>query len=114
MSLMGPDGLARVATACHDNTRRLRERLAQLQGVEVLGGDACFHELVFRVQRPAQEVLAAMAEQGVLAGYGLEQDYPELTNCILACATETKTQQDLDRYVSLLADVLNPAEVSPC
>ncbi len=114
MSLMGPDGLARVATACHDNTRRLRERLAQLQGVEVLGSNAFFHELVFRVQRPVQEVLAAMAEQGVLAGYGLEQDYPELTNCILACATETKTQQDLDRYVSLLADVLNPAEVSPC
>jgi glycine dehydrogenase subunit 1 len=47
-----------------------------------------------------------MAEFGVLGGYSLSRDYPDMDDAILICATETKTPEDLERYVAVLRDSL--------
>jgi glycine dehydrogenase subunit 1 len=39
----------------------------------------------------------------------LEPWYPELENCVLACATETKTEDDIARYAESLEAALRPA-----
>src|SRR3546814_4717237 len=44
MSLLGPDGLAQVASASLANTRALRDSLASLAGVEAVFSAAHFHE----------------------------------------------------------------------
>ena len=36
---------------------------------------------------------------GILGGIELASDFPELTESLLVCTTETKTAIDLDRYV---------------
>ena len=105
MSLLGPEGLTRVAASCYANTHALAEKLAARGYALKFSGD-CFHEFVLELDRPAAGVLATMAESGVLGGYDLGQDYPELANCVLVCATETKTAADLDRYVETLAAAL--------
>ena len=60
-----------------------------------------FHEVVLRLNRPAHKVLDLMAGHRMLAGYSLDQDYPKLENTLLICATETKTEQDLQRYATI-------------
>ena len=57
-----------------------------------------FHEAVVRLPREVSGVLAQMREKGILGGYDLSPDYPELGNALLVCATETKTEADLENY----------------
>ena len=106
MALMGPEGLRRVAANSHANTRTLTEKLCALNGVEILFTRPCFHETVLRLPKPADKVLAALENLGILGGYNLSADYPELGNALLVCATETKTEEDIQNYVSALTEVL--------
>jgi len=51
-------------------------------------------------------VLEALAEKDILGGYDLSPSFPDLGNALLVCATETKTDEDIDRYVSAMDEVL--------
>ncbi len=106
MSVMGPEGLARVARQCHANTRALVQRLGAIDGVETLFTRPAFHEAVLRLPRPAAEVLDALAERGILGGVDLAADYPALGNALLVCATETRSEADIDAYATALREVL--------
>ncbi|MEK8089073.1 aminomethyl-transferring glycine dehydrogenase subunit GcvPA [Thermithiobacillus plumbiphilus] len=107
MSLMGPEGLERVAAASHAKTRKLVEQLRAIPGVEVAFDRPVFHEAVIRLPRSAETVLKAMEAQGVLGGFNLKPFYPELGEALLVCATETKTDADLARYVEALRQALD-------
>jgi glycine dehydrogenase subunit 1 len=106
MSIVGPEGLARVASAAMANARALREKLAAVPGVAAAFTGAHFHECVLKLDRPAAPVLAALAREDILGGLDLSPHYPELGHAVLVCATETKTQADLDRYASALRHIL--------
>jgi len=106
MSLLGAEGLERVAAASHANTVRLKEKLTALPGVGAVFTGPCFHETVLRLPRPVDEVLAALAERGIAGGFNLTQDYPELGEALLVCATETKDETDLDAYAAALRTIL--------
>lgn len=106
MSLLGPQGLRQVAMASHANTRLLLDKLTRISQVEIVFNKPYFHEQVIRVPQSASKVLAKLADLGVQGGYDLSHDFPELGNCILLCATETKTEADLEYYAKQLATVL--------
>ena len=78
-----------------------------MRGVERAYETPFFHEAVLRLDRPVADVLARLAEHDVLGGLDLALDYPELGNALLVCATETKTDEDIERYRALLADAMN-------
>jgi glycine dehydrogenase subunit 1 len=105
MALLGPEGLERVAAASYANTHALAER-AVAAGAELAFSAPYFHEVALRVPRSASTLLPAMTDAGVLGGYDLGRDYPALADCVLACATETKTEADLDRYAETLRGAL--------
>ena len=106
MALLGPQGLAQVATVCHNNTNSLVEKLAALNGVEVAFNTPRFHEAVIRTTKPSSEILAALAEENILGGYDLSDDYPELENAILVCATEMRSEEDIENYAQALGKTL--------
>ena len=106
MALLGPDGLARVARACHANTLRLTSSLAALSGVTRAFSGALFHEAVLRLPVPVAPVLQALKAQGILGGLNLRQDYPDLGHALLVCATETKSEEDLMLYAGHLARII--------
>jgi glycine dehydrogenase subunit 1 len=106
MSLLGPDGLARVARNSHDNTRKLRSNLGAIKGVEAVFDRPFFHETVIRLNRPVKGVLEALLRHDIIGGYDLSDDYPELGHALLICATETKNDDDIERYASALATLL--------
>ncbi len=107
MALLGPEGLKSVALASHANTRALLEKLVSLPGVERVFSAPYFHEAVIRIDSPIDDVLRALRAQGILGGYALHGDYPELAGCILVCATETKTEDDLEQYRQQLQRILS-------
>ncbi|MBD3670201.1 MAG: aminomethyl-transferring glycine dehydrogenase subunit GcvPA [Gammaproteobacteria bacterium] len=105
MSIMGIEGLEKVAATSHDNTVKLMNKLEAVKAVERIFNRPVFHEAVIKLSSPLSEIQTAMADAGIVAGYDLGQDYPELENCLLVCATETKTDSDLDAYVETLTRV---------
>jgi glycine dehydrogenase subunit 1 len=106
MALLGPQGLARVAASCHQNTVRLVEKLAAIKGVEIVFDGARFHEAVLKFNKPAAEVLAALADKNILGGYDLSVEFPELENCVLVCATEMRSDEEINTYAQALETIL--------
>ena len=107
MSLLGAEGLARVAANCHENTNQLVSTLTGIDGVEQVFDAPAFHERVLRLPSSAQDALAAVAAHNVLGGYSLADDYPELGEAILVCATELRTADEMDDYANQLAQALS-------
>jgi glycine cleavage system P protein (glycine dehydrogenase) subunit 1 len=103
MSLLGPDGLERVAAACHANTRALMDRLTSIKGVEQVFDRPFFHEAVVRLDRSVTDTLRGLAGDGILGGFDLTEHYPELGEALLVCATEARTLADIERYGQRLA-----------
>src|SRR5690606_377327 len=103
MSLLGAEGLEHVAASCHANTRRLVELLTANDFVKPRFNRPYFHECALEFSIPLAGVIQPFTAHNLLPGYELEQEYPELKDHLLVCATETKTEADLQLY----ADHLN-------
>jgi len=106
MAILGPQGLENTAAACHANTRELVAQLSTIDGVRTAFNGPIFHESVLLLDRPADEVLEALIAQGILGGYDLAADYPELGSAILVCATELRTEEDMMAYRTELQAIL--------
>jgi glycine dehydrogenase subunit 1 len=106
LALLGAEGLRNVAAASHASTATLIERLSRVAGVTRRFASPVFHEVVLTFPAPAGQLLAKLRSRGVLGGYELSRDYPELANSVLVCATETKTATDIERYAQALTESL--------
>ncbi|HRY17252.1 MAG TPA: aminomethyl-transferring glycine dehydrogenase subunit GcvPA [Candidatus Competibacteraceae bacterium] len=106
LSLLGPHGLEQVAAICHANTRMLVELLSAIPGVSQIFNRPMFHEAVLKLPHPASEILDGLLARGILGGFDLSSEYPELGNALLVCATETRTEADLRQYAEALAMVV--------
>ncbi len=107
MSLLGPEGLKKVALVAHQRAESLQKLLCQLPGVELVFATPFFHEFVLRLKRGVNEVLLGLAKKQIQGGYALKSSYPELGESLLICATETKQQEDLEAYLQALKEVLS-------
>ena len=89
-------------------------QLREMPGVICRSKVAFFHEFVIQLENDAPGFAAAvlnnMAEQGILAGFNLSEYGADLTNCILVCVTEVKTDGDLAMYQSALARAIKEVE----
>ena len=109
MSLVGPQGLKRIATTCHARTAALAAGAQSIAGVSAVFASPRFHEVALRLPAPAQGVLGRLRAQGILGGVDLANWYPELGNAVLVCATETKTERDIHAYVEALRGAVGAA-----
>ena len=114
MALLGGEGLANTAAACHANTSLLVEKLTALEEVESVFSGPVFHEQVIRLPEPAKGMLRTLAAHNILGGYDLSQEYPELGNALLVCATEMRTGADMEKYANKLEQVLASRRQGAC
>jgi glycine dehydrogenase subunit 1 len=112
MSLLGAQGLTRVAAASLQRTADLVARLTKVAGVREAFTAPRFHEAVLKLDRPVAPVLASLARRGIFGGLDLTERYPELGPALLVCATETKLDIDIDAYAGALADIMHPSRAA--
>lgn len=103
MTLMGKSGIREVAEINLDRAYYLREKISQLKGYEVNTTLPIFNEFVVKTQKSVAMLSRKLLKEHIFPGVELGQFYPELKNHFLVCATETKSPQDLDRFVEALA-----------
>lgn len=106
MSIIGPEGLERVAANSQQRTAELVKALSKIPGVQVAFTGPRFHETVIVLNRPVAEVLAGLVERGIVGGYDLTPHYPQLGNALLVCATETRSSADVATYAQALVEIL--------
>jgi len=106
MSLLGAEGLEHVAAASQQQTKSLVNALTQINGVRLLFKGPRFHEAVLQLSRNVGEVLKALARQNIIGGFDLSRHYPELGNALLICATEMRTEDDVQTYARALQEIL--------
>ncbi len=108
VSLLGEEGIRRLAKLNHAAAVQLADALAGLKGVKVRN-KTFFNEFTVELPRSATEVVEKMVGQGVLAGVPVQRlyrDRPDLANLLLVAASETNTDADRAAFVAGLKKVL--------
>jgi glycine dehydrogenase subunit 1 len=108
MTLLGEEGLRRLAAENHRLACIAADKLAQVPGVTVLN-DHFFNEFTIRLGQDAREVVRKLAQDGILAGVSLGRLYPDaddLSDGLLVTLTETTSEEDIDALCAALKEVL--------
>jgi glycine dehydrogenase subunit 1 len=85
-------------------THYLKRRLSEIEGWEVVFSGPVYNEFVIRCP-DCRRFNTALKDHGIVGGYELENDYPELGNTLLLCATEMLTREDIDTTAEIAAGV---------
>lgn len=107
MSALGKHGLRQVAELCYHKAHYAAEQIASLPGYRLWSADPFFNEFVLQCPRPVAQINDYLLEEGILGGYDLSQDYPEMENCMLLAVTELNTREQIDLLVEILEEVSN-------
>jgi glycine dehydrogenase subunit 1 len=107
LSVMGKEGLRRVAELCYHKAHYAAEKIGELKGYRIWNKGEFFHEFVVACPRPVADINRALLEAQILGGYDLGQDYPELKNHMLLAVTEMNSREEIDGLAAALAEVGN-------
>lgn len=109
LSLLGQKGLTQLADVNHARACQTYDALSALDGVKPLT-NAFFNEFAVELPKPAEIVVAQLAENGILAGVPYSRLDPncsdEMNNVLLIAATETATDDDIAALANGLKGVL--------
>jgi glycine dehydrogenase subunit 1 len=103
MTLLGKKGIREIAEINWDRAAYLRQKISKLKNFEVDLAQPIFNEFRVKANKPFVKIEEKLMSQGIFPGVALEPFYLELKNQFLVCATETKSKEDLDRFVEALS-----------
>jgi glycine dehydrogenase subunit 1 len=102
----GKEGVPKLALTNYQRASYLREKLLRFTLPTPFSNPPIFNEFVLNFRRPLPEVLTHFRQQGIEPGLDLERFYPQLAGHLLVAVTETKSQEQLDRYVAIAQELL--------
>ena len=108
LSLLGEEGLTRLARLNHAKASALADKLCTVRGVELVT-PSFFNEFTLRLPGRADAVVESLAKKGILAGVPVSRLLPHNSHArdlLIVAATETVTDEDCESFVHALAEVL--------
>lgn len=102
LTLMGPQGLKETAELNVERAHQLADLLCQTDGFKLKFTGPFFNEFVLQCPFPAKKAVQKLAKKG-FGVYALTRK--DLQDCLLLCATETKTLQDLQDLAAALRGI---------
>jgi glycine dehydrogenase subunit 1 len=105
LSLLGEHGLRQLAQLNYHKAHYAAKQIASIAGYGLWSKDPFFNEFVITCPEPVSEINDHLLEHGILGGYDLSQDYPDLSNQMLIAVTEMNTRDEIDGLADVLAEV---------
>jgi glycine dehydrogenase subunit 1 len=110
LSLMGPAGMRDLGVHLLQKAQYLAGRLRSLPGVKAPALDAPFFK-EFTVDftgtgRTVAELNQALLQHRIFGGLDLSADFPALGQAALYCVTEQVSQEEIDRFITILDGIL--------
>jgi len=107
MSYLGKHGLRQVAELCYHKAHYAARSIAAQPGYSLWSKAPFFNEFVVKCPTSVEHLNEHLLGEGVLGGYDLGKDYPELADHMLIAVTEMNSKEDIDLLVDVLAEVSN-------
>jgi glycine dehydrogenase subunit 1 len=105
LAALGKTGLRKLAELCYHKAHYAAAHIAELDGYRVVGGKPFFKEFVVHCPAPVKDINDYLLEEwGILGGYDLGRDYPQLEKHMLLCVTEVISRQEIETLVEALAE----------
>ncbi|MGG1686435.1 aminomethyl-transferring glycine dehydrogenase subunit GcvPA [Pseudalkalibacillus sp. NRS-1564] len=98
MSALGKEGVRHMA---EQNMKKAYYANSQLKqaGVETVFDGVYFNEFVIKLNGSVKDLNRMLLEKGIIGGYDLGRDYPELKDHMLIAVTENRTKEEIDAFV---------------
>ena len=110
LALMGPQGMLGIGEGIMSRARYAMLEMDKIKGVRAPVFQAPhFKEFVVNFDgtgKTVAEINAALLAREIFGGQDLTQEFPELGHGALYCVTEVHTQDDIDRLVDALKEVV--------
>lgn len=110
LSLLGPQGLGELGEVIMKRSHFAMKQLAEVKGLKApLFTASHFDEFTVNFDetgKSAREIHNALLKFGVQGGKCIAQEFPELKNTALYCVTEIHTQEDIDKLVNALKEIV--------
>lgn len=104
LAAMGKQGLRQVAELCFHKAHYAARQIESLPGFALPFGQF-FKEFVMKTPLSPREANARLWERGIVGGYELGRDYPELAHGLLFCVTEMNPKEEIDALVGALGEM---------
>jgi glycine dehydrogenase subunit 1 len=110
LALMGPAGMRELGVHLLQKAQYLVKRLGEMSGVKAPALAAPFFK-EFTVDfngtgRTVADINRALLAQGIFGGKDLSADFPALGQTALYAVTEQISQEEIDRFITMLAATL--------
>ena len=104
MSLLGPEGLEKLALRVAATTELTKQAICGIDGVELVDPDtANFREFAVKLPGDASDAVAHMDAAGVLGGFPMGEWWGSMSSCLLIGCDERTTASDIDALVYALS-----------
>ncbi len=107
LSLVGREGFLDVGRQCMDRASYAWHKLIAIDGVEPAFNRRFFNEFAIRLPKDASEVVSALVDQGIAAGFPVGRYYPRMENILLLSFTEKRTKEEIDILVAKLESAIS-------
>ena len=107
METLGKQGMREIAWQNAQKAAYAAAKLAAVPGVKLKFTGPVFNEFVVGLPKPWPAIDAGLRAKGLIGGYGLGADYPEMGNAALVCVTELRTKDEIDRLARALQEVVS-------
>lgn len=103
MTALGRKGVKEMALQNIQKAHYAKKVLKE-KGFELVFEGPSFNEFVIKLGKPVKEVNQALLQKGIIGGYDLGRDYPDLANHMLVAVTELRTKEEIDTFAKELGD----------
>lgn len=100
----GKEGIPALALTNYQRAAYLRERLSQITGIRVDVNLPIFNEFAVEIDHSIVDFQAHFRKAQIEPGLSLQRYYPSLKSALLVAVTETKSKDQLARYVEVAQD----------
>lgn len=106
MAALGKQGLRDLGELCLQKAHYAARQITAVPGFTLAFSGPFYDEFVIESPVRIGQLQRRFEQAGIIGGYPLAQEYPDMPNAMLFCVTETRTKDDID----LLVDVLKEAQ----
>jgi glycine dehydrogenase subunit 1 len=101
----GKQGVGKLALTNFQRASYLRDQLSKVPGISLIGDAPFFNEFVVKFEGPLDSVQDHFREARIEPGLDLGKYFDRLSGCLLVAVTETKSREQMDRYVAVCSEL---------